>query len=120
MREPGVQRNGKSEATVAPNLALSPLLIANKRRPPVASLSPTKRAAVIECFSNNGLHKRSGYWCGTPEGKHISGVTVADLARDGVFFVETNLLHRSARLTELGQCFARTLVEAPSEIQVRE
>jgi hypothetical protein len=48
------------------------LVIANKRRAPVAVLSPTKRTAVIECFNNNGLHKRRGYWWGTPEGKHIS------------------------------------------------
>jgi hypothetical protein len=92
-----------------------PLVIANKRRAPVAVLSPTKRTAVIECFNNNGLHKRRGYWWGTPEGKHISGVTVADLARDGIFSVVINLRHGSARLTERGQWFARTLIEAANE-----
>jgi hypothetical protein len=45
-----------------------------------------------------------------PEGKHISGVTVADLARDGVFTVFKNLRHGSAQLTERGQWFARTLI----------
>jgi hypothetical protein len=88
------------------------LVMANKPRAPVVVLSPTKRTAMIECFNNDGLHKRNGYWCGAPEGKHISGVTVADLARDGMFSVMTNLRSRSARLTERGQGLARTLIEA--------
>jgi hypothetical protein len=84
-----------------------------KERPaPIAILSVTKRTAVIECFENSGLQKRKGSWCGTPEGRHISGVTVADLARDGLFSVITNRPHASARLTERGQGFARTLIEA--------
>jgi hypothetical protein len=92
----------------------------NKSRAPVGVLSPTKRTAVIECFNNNGLHKHNGHWCGAPEGKHISGVTVADLARDGMFSVVTNRPHGSARLTERGQWFARTLIETANEVQVRE
>jgi hypothetical protein len=120
MRQPGVQRDGKSEATITSNFALPQLVMADKRRAPVAILSPTKRTAVIECFSNNGLHKRKGYWCGTPEGKHISGVTVADLARDGMFSLKTNLLQGSALLTERGQWFARTLIEAAAEVQARQ
>ena len=77
MREPGLQGDRKNEATVTSTLTLMPSVIANKQRAPVAILSPTKRTAVIECLNNNGLHKRRGYWWGTPEGKHISGVTVA-------------------------------------------
>ena len=69
MREPGLQGDGKNEATVTYTLTLMPLVIANKQRAPVAVLSTTKRTAVIECFNNNGLHKRRGYWWGTPEGK---------------------------------------------------
>ena len=57
MREPGLQRHGNNEATVTSALTLTPLVIANKRRAPVAVLLPTKRTAVIECFNNNGLHK---------------------------------------------------------------
>ena len=120
MREPGLKGDDKSEATVTSNLTLTPLVIANKRRVSVALLSPTKRTAVIECFNNNGLHKRRGYWWGTPEGKHISGVTVADLARDGIFSVIINLRHGSARLTERGQWFAQTLIEAANEAPVRK
>jgi hypothetical protein len=120
MREPGLQRHGNNEATVTSALTLMPLVIANKRRAPVAVLSPTKRTAVIECFNNDGLHKGRGYWWGTPEGKHISGVTVADLARDGIFSVFINLRHGSARLTERGQWFARTLIEPANEALVRK
>src|SRR5580700_7818252 len=119
MREPGLQRHGNNEATVTSALTLTPLVIANKRRAPVAVLSPTKRTAVIECFNNNGLHKRRGCWCGTPEGKHISGVTVADLSRDGMVSVITNRQYGSAGLTERGQWFARTLIEAAGEPQAR-
>ena len=119
MSDPRLQRHGDKEATVTSALTRTPV-IANKRRAPVAVLSPTKRTAVIECFNNNGLHKRRGYWWGTPEGKHISGVTVADLARDGIFSVVVNLRHGSARLTERGYWFARTLLEAASEALVRK
>src|SRR5271170_4597176 len=120
MREPGVQRDGNKGAASTSNPSLPPVVMANKRHAPVAMLSPTKRAAIIECFSNNGLHKRNGYWCGTPEGKHISGVTVADLARDGMFSVERNLPQGSALLTERGQWFARTLIDAANEVLIRE
>jgi hypothetical protein len=85
-----------------------------------APLSLAKRTALIECFNNNGLHKRDGSWCGAPEGKHISGVTVADLARDGMFYVTVSRPRSSARLTERGQSFARTLIEATNEVQVRD
>ena len=120
MREPGVQRDGKKKTTLTLKLIVPPTVMANKRRAPVAILSPAKRIAIIECFSNSGLRKRNGHWCGRPEGKHISGVTVADLARDGMFSVERNLLHGSALLTERGQWFAWTLIEAENEVQIRE
>jgi hypothetical protein len=95
-------------------------VVTKERRAPIAILSVTKRTAVVECFHNNGLQKLNGYWGGTLGGRHISGVTVADLARDGLFSVITNRPHASARLTELGQCFARTLIEAATETQRRE
>jgi hypothetical protein len=121
MREPGLQRDGKIGATMTSTPTPPPLLLANELCAPVADLSPTKRTAVIECFNNNGLHKRNGYRWGAPESKQISGVTVADLARDGIFSVIlTNFRHSSARLTERGQWFARTLVKAANTIHVRE
>ena len=79
MREPRLQRDAATEVTTISALTLPPLVVANKPRAPVAVLSPTKRTAVIERFNNNGLYKGRGHWCGGPEGKHISGVTVADL-----------------------------------------
>lgn len=84
----------------------------NKLRAPITLLSLAKRTALIECFNNNGLRKLKGCWCGTLEGKHISGVTVADLSRDGMFSVITNRQYGSAGLTERGQWFARALIEA--------
>jgi hypothetical protein len=94
--------------------------MANKPQALIALLSLAKRTALIECFNNNGLDKRNGSWCGALEGTHISGVTVADLARDGMFSVITHRPHGSARLTERGQWFARTLIEAANEVQVPE
>jgi hypothetical protein len=94
-------------------------VVITERPAPIAILSVTKRTAVIACFENSGLQKRNGYWGGTSEGRHISGITVADLARDGLFSVITNRPHASARLTELGQYFARTLIEAATETQRR-
>ena len=111
MREHSLQRHARDDAGSCGLTGLR-LGVANKRRAPIADLSPTKRLAIIECFNNNGLHKRRGYWWGTPEGKHISGVTVADLARDGIFSVAINLRHGSARLTERGEWCARALIEA--------
>jgi hypothetical protein len=96
-------------------------LTANRRRAPIGLLSLAKRTAMIECFNNNnGLHKRNGCWCGMPEGKHISGATVADLARDGMFSVVTNRSHGSAQLTQRGQWFARTLIDTANKAQVLE
>ena len=74
----------------------------------------------MECFNNNGLYKRKGCWWGAPDGRHISGITVADLARDGIVSVYTNRQHASARLTERGEWVARTLIEAANDAQVRE
>ena len=116
MSEPKLQRDSETEVATTSALTLPPLGMANKPRAPATVLSSTKRTAVIECFNNNGLHKSRGHWCGGPEGKHISGVTVADLARDGMFSVIKNLKYSSARLTERGQWFARTLIEAENEV----
>ena len=111
MGEHRLQRESKNEPAIT-SIVMLPSLVIEKPCAAVADLSPAKRAAVIECFNNRGLHKCNGYWCGPPEGNHISGVTVADLARDGVFTVIKNLRHGSAQLTERGQWFARTLIAA--------
>jgi hypothetical protein len=78
------------------------------------------RGGAVEGRSVTGLRKRMGCRCGTPDGKHISGLTVANLSRDGMFSVITNRQYGSAGLTERGQWFARTLIEAAGEVQARE
>jgi hypothetical protein len=63
-------------------VTLLPLVVTGKPRASIADLSPAKQIAVIECFNNNGVHKRDGWWHGRLEGNRISGTTVADLVRD--------------------------------------
>jgi hypothetical protein len=76
----------------------------------VAILSAAKRHALIACFNACGLTKNDGAWHGLPDDKPASGVTVADLARDGMLTLTTDRRGGSARLTERGHWFARTLL----------
>ena len=88
-------RKGIAMTSVAGNVqsaAATALLRRAPERPPgsgenralIAVLSPAKRAALVACLVADGLNKRSGAWHGIAGGKPISGVTVADLARDGL------------------------------------
>jgi hypothetical protein len=77
----------------------------------VAILSTAKRNALLACLNGNGLQKKNGAWHGRPHEKPVSGVTVADLARDGMFTLTTDHRLCSARLTERGTWFARTLLD---------
>ena len=86
------------------------LLAPGEPRAPIAILSPAKRNALVACFNAGGLLKRDGAWHGPPGGKSVSGMTTADLARDGMLTVTTNHRIGSARLTERGNWFARTLL----------
>src|ERR1700745_1348678 len=86
------------------------LLAPSEPRAPIAILSPAKRNALVACFNAGGLHKTDGAWHGPQEGKPVSGMTTADLARDGMLTVTTNHQFGSARLTERGNWFARTLL----------
>jgi deoxyinosine 3'endonuclease (endonuclease V) len=90
----------------------SPLLAFNETRAPIDILSPAKRAALVACFNGDGvLHKRNGVgspsYVGTLETR-ISGVTVADLSRDGMLIITVIGRSTSARLTARGAWFART------------
>jgi hypothetical protein len=76
----------------------------------VAILSAAKRHALIACFNAGGLTKKDGAWHGLPNHKPTSGVTIADLARDGMLTLTTDRRVVSARLTERGNWFARTLL----------
>jgi hypothetical protein len=77
----------------------------------IAILSAAKRSALVACFHASGLYKKGGAWHGPPDRKPVSGVTVADLARDGMLTFNTDRRLGSARLTERGSWFARTLLE---------
>jgi hypothetical protein len=90
----------------APFVPLAP----SEPRALVAILSTAKRNALVACFNASGLHKKDGAWHGPAEGKPVSGVTVADLARDGMLILSTDHRLGSARLTERGNWFARTLL----------
>jgi hypothetical protein len=79
-------------------------------RAQIAILSAAKRNALLACFDAGGLHKKEGAWHGTPGCKPVSGVTVADLGRDGMLTLSTDHGHALARLTERGSWFARTLL----------
>jgi hypothetical protein len=91
---------------IAPFVPLAP----SEPRALVAILSAAKRNALIACFNGSGLHKKDGAWHGLADGKPVSGVTVADLARDGMLTLTTDHRLGSARLTERGNWFARTLL----------
>ena len=95
-----------TEVETAPLLPLAP----GEPRALIAILSSAKRNALVACFNANGLQKKDGAWHGPPDGKPVSGVTVADLARDGMLTVTTDHRLGSARLTERGNWFARTLL----------
>ena len=86
------------------------LLAPSEPRAPIAILSPAKRNALVACFNAGRLHKKDGAWHGPPGGKPVSGMTTADLARDGMLTVTTNHRFGSAQLTERGNWFARTLL----------
>src|SRR5262249_8635583 len=72
--------------------------------------SGATRKAVVACSNGGGLQKKGGAGLGLRGGKPVSGMTTADLARDGMLTVTTNHRFGSARLTERGNWFARTLL----------
>ena len=83
-----------------------------KERPaPIADLSLAKRNALVTCLNTGGLYRKAGAWHGSGAGKPLSGVTIADLARDGLLAVTKNHRIGSAELTERGTWFARTLLQ---------
>jgi len=107
LQDNAVEPASRSEL-ISPSHVL--LLAPSEPRAPIAILSPAKRNALVACFNAGGLHKRDGAWHGLPGGKPVSGMTTADLARDGMLTVTTNHRIGSARLTERGNWFARTLL----------
>jgi hypothetical protein len=102
----GEPNEGTEPTLPAPRLPKEP-------RAPVAILSAAKRSALIACFNAGELTKKNGAWHGLPDDKPTSGVTIADLARDGMLTLTTDSRVVSARLTERGNWFARTLLCDP-------
>jgi hypothetical protein len=107
LKDSAVEPASRSE-TVSPSSVS--VLAPGERHAPIADLSPSKRSALVACFNAGGLSKKDGAWHGAPGGKPVYGITTADLARDGMLIVTTNHRNGSARLTERGNWFARTLL----------
>ena len=92
------------------------MLTPDEPRAPISILTPAKRAALIACLIGGGtLHKQRGVWTPASAGpgdKHIAGITVADLSRDGMLTITMLSKHASAQLTTRGSWFARTAASA--------
>ena len=116
-----IQNNiGELASRSEPNWAMPLLLLSpDEPRAPTDLLSPTKRAALIACLNGGGsLHKRCGAWAassGSACDKPISGITVADLGREGMLTLCRLARTASARLTTRGSWFARTAVTEMAE-----
>ena len=111
---------GKSNGRSEPTSTLRTPRLPRQPRAPVANLSSAKRNALIACFNAGALTKKNGAWHGLSDAKPTSGVTVADLARDGMLTLTTDGRMVSARLTEQGNWFARTLLcDANAEMPLK-
>jgi hypothetical protein len=87
------------------------LLGPTEPRAQVDTLSPAKREALIACLESGALHRHCGGWVPATSDhrrRRISGVTVANLARDGMLTIEARA---TARLTSRGSWFARTAAD---------
>ena len=106
--------------TLAPScnrlLSPAPGLATNEPRAPIAILTPAQRKALLVCLEVGTIHRHAGAWgpaAGNATAPRISGITVADLARDGLLIIEAVGKNRSARLTMRGSWFARTVATSP-------
>jgi hypothetical protein len=92
-----------------------PLLAPDEPRAPTAILSPAKRAALMACLADGTLCKQRGVWTSprdTTSDRRIAGITVADLARDGMLTVNAIDKRAVAQLTVRGSWLARTIASA--------
>ena len=112
--------DSKATSCIEPISSASLFLLApDERRAPIVALSLAKRNALIACLNAEGLHKKDGAWHGPLNGKPVSGITVADLSRDGMLTLTVDHHAGSARLTKRGSWFARTLVCETVTAEVR-
>jgi hypothetical protein len=100
------------------------VLASNEQPAPTVILSSAKRSALIACLKGGGtLHKRHGAWGSEAAGaddKPVSGMTVADLSRDGMLTITTLGKSASAQLTTRGSWFARTAAAESNSWQDHE
>lgn len=82
----------------------------HEQRAPISGLSTKGRYALIECSGNDFLQKHKGVWRGSASSAPINGNTVATLTRDGLLVVTRINEIWTARLTERGEWFVRTLL----------
>ena len=88
-----------------------PLLAPDEPRAPTAILSP----ALMACLADGTLCKQRGVWTSprdTTSDRRIAGITVADLARDGMLTVNAIDARAVAQLTVRGSWLARTIASA--------
>ena len=93
--------NAGGHASLNELISPTPLLLLAPNEPPapIVNLSPAQRNALIACINAGGLYKKAGAWHGPFGGKPLAGVTIANLARDGMLTVSTNHRLGSAKLT---------------------
>ena len=103
-----LQETSRSESDCQPAQLLAP----NEPHAPITILSAAKRAALLACLKGSGgLRKQRGVWASESADscdKPVSGITVADLSRDGMLTLTVLGRSASARLTVRGSWFART------------
>lgn len=108
MKSRGGTRRGHEEGATDPTQR--PPGKSNDRRARTSHLSAINQWTIIECLKNGSLQKHKGSWRGSPDGKAISGNTIANLSCDGLLAVVKSKQTGFARLTERGEWFARTLI----------
>jgi hypothetical protein len=106
-----VLQNKKDESAFRNEVPM--LLAPDEPRAPTTMLSAAKRAALLACLANGTLCKQRGVWTSPRDTEsRIAGITVADLARDGMLTVSVIGRRAVAQLTVRGSWFARTLASA--------
>ena len=90
---------------------------AQEPRAPVAVLTPAQCKALLACLHAGTLIRSRGSWQAEADesDQRMSGITIADLGREGLLTINISGKHKSACLTEKGGWFARTLAAAHSE-----
>jgi hypothetical protein len=95
-----------------------PLLDDEEKRAPIAILTTAQSTALLACLKAGTLFRSCGIWTARPDqGDHpMSGITIADLAREGFMIINIAGKSKSARLTAKGSWFARTIASTEREL----